>query len=121
MDELAETVHALRPAALEVADEIPAERVAVRCVLQLEVLCAVLAHDLDPGLGENGQVVAIDVLRSGDDGHPGPDFLPYALVASAYRLSGQAREHHACRAASRSAVRRRRDRIGSGGRGRAGR
>ena len=52
MDELADPVHDLRLAALEVADEVPAEGVAVGGVLGLQVLGAVLADDLDPGLGE---------------------------------------------------------------------
>ena len=56
MDELADLVHDLRLAALEVADEVPAERVAVALVLGHEVLRAVLADDLDARLGERGHV-----------------------------------------------------------------
>ena len=52
MDELADLVHDLRLSALEVADEVPAESVAVRRVLGLEVLRPVLADDLDAGLGQ---------------------------------------------------------------------
>src|SRR6266508_1173554 len=45
VDELADLVHDLRLAALEVADEVPAEPVAVGRVLRLEVLRTVLADD----------------------------------------------------------------------------
>src|SRR6266542_897217 len=55
--ELAELVHGLRLPALEVADEVPAEDVAVAGMLGLEVLRAVLADDLDPGLGEGTELV----------------------------------------------------------------
>ena len=47
----------VRLAALQVADEVPAEGVAVASVLGLEVLRAVLADDLDPGLGQRAQVL----------------------------------------------------------------
>ena len=57
MDELADPVDDLRLAALEVADEVPAEGVAVDGVLGLQVLRAVLADDLDAGLGESGHVL----------------------------------------------------------------
>ena len=57
MDELADPVDHLRLAALEMADEVPAERVAVGGVLRLEVLGAVLADHLDPRLGEGGHVL----------------------------------------------------------------
>ena len=50
--ELAELAHDRRLAALQVADEVPAEGVAVARVLRLEILRAVLADDLDAGLGE---------------------------------------------------------------------
>ena len=48
VDELADPVDDLRLSALQVADEVPAERVAVDGVLRLHVLRAVLPHDLDP-------------------------------------------------------------------------
>src|SRR5207245_3312466 len=44
MAELADPVDDFRLAALQVADEVPAERVAVRGVLCLEILGAVLTH-----------------------------------------------------------------------------
>ena len=53
MHELADAVHDLRLVRLQVPDEVPAERVAVLGVLALEVLRAVLADDLDPGLDEH--------------------------------------------------------------------
>ena len=52
MAELADRVHDLRLAALQVPDEVPAERVAVARVLRLEILRAVLADDLDARVGE---------------------------------------------------------------------
>ncbi len=51
---------------------MPAEGVAVECVLRGEILGAVLADDLDPGLGERAQVlggstylVAATIVTSG--------------------------------------------------------
>ena len=90
MDELADLVHDLRLAALEVADEVPAERVAVSCVLGLEVLRAVLAHDLDSGLGQDGHVLDGDVLRRGDDVTSGPTSSRTRASRVAHLLSGQA-------------------------------
>ena len=52
MDELAQLVHDLGLVRLQVPDEVPAEGVAVERVLALEVLRAVLPHDLDAGLRE---------------------------------------------------------------------
>ena len=52
MAQLAELVDDLRLAALQVADEVPAERVAVARVLRLEILRTVLADDLDSGVGQ---------------------------------------------------------------------
>jgi hypothetical protein len=49
-------------------DEVPAEDVAVRVVLRLEVLRAVFSDDVDARLGEGGQVLDGDVLRRRDDG-----------------------------------------------------
>jgi hypothetical protein len=66
-----------------VADEVPAKGVAVAVVLGAEVLGAVLADDLDAGLGQRGHVLQRDVLRRRDDGHVRPDLLPDALVALA--------------------------------------
>ena len=57
VDELADPVDDLRLVRLEVADEVPAERVAVDRVLALEVLGAVLADHLDPGFDEHGHVL----------------------------------------------------------------
>ena len=51
--ELADRVDDLRLAALQVADEVPAERIAVARVLRLEILRAVLADDVDAGVDEH--------------------------------------------------------------------
>ena len=76
VDELADPVHHLRLAALEVADEVPAERVAVDGVLGLQVLRSVLPDHLDPRLGERGHVFDRYVLRGRDNGHPRADLGP---------------------------------------------
>ena len=52
MAKLAERVDDRRLSALEVADEVPPEPRAVPVVLGLEVLCAVLADDLDSRVRE---------------------------------------------------------------------
>src|SRR6202012_3730457 len=78
---LAQFAHERRLAALEVADEVPVERVAVDTVLRLEILCAVLADRLGAGLREPGQGVDRDVLRRCDDGDRRADLLANALVA----------------------------------------
>ena len=83
MEELADRVHGLHLAALEMPDEVPAEGVAVDRVLRLEILRAVLAHDLDSGLGEDRQLLDRDVLRRGDDRDGVSDLSPDALVALA--------------------------------------
>ena len=83
MAELAGRVDDLRLAALQVADEVPAERVAVARVLRLEVLRAVLADDLDAGVGEHLHVVDRDVLRRDDDGDVRADLVRDARVALA--------------------------------------
>jgi hypothetical protein len=81
MAELAELAHERRLAALEVADEVPAEDVAVGVVLRAQVLGAVLPHHLDARLGQFGQVPERDVLRRRHDRHLRADLLPDALVA----------------------------------------
>ena len=58
------------------ADEVPAERVAVLGVLRLEILRAVLSDDRHSGLDEHRHLGERDVLRRGDDGHVRPDELP---------------------------------------------
>src|SRR5947209_482879 len=50
-------------AALERADEVPVEQVAVRGLLGEQVLRAVLADQRDPCVGELGELVDADVLR----------------------------------------------------------
>jgi hypothetical protein len=79
MAQLADRVDRLRLAALEVADEVPPERVAIAGVLRLEVLGAVLADDLDARLGQDCQLVDRDVLYGGDDRDPGRARLLVAL------------------------------------------
>ena len=66
-------VHGLGLPALQVADEVPAEGVAVALVLRGEVLRAVFPRDLDPRLGEHGHLVRRDVLRGCDNGHARAD------------------------------------------------
>ena len=61
-------VHHLRLVRLQVADEVPPERVAVDRVLRQQVLSAVLADDLDARLRENRELPDRDVLRRRDDG-----------------------------------------------------
>jgi hypothetical protein len=78
--QLADRVHGLRLAALEVADEVPAESVAVAGVLHLQVLGPVLADDLDARLGQDRQLVEREVLRRGDHGHSGRARLLVALA-----------------------------------------
>ena len=80
-------VDRLRLAALEVADEVPAEGVAVERVLALEVLGLVLADDLDPGLGEDAELVGVDVLRRGHDRHVRPELGSDPIDVRADRLS----------------------------------
>ena len=58
MDELADPVHDLHLVRLEVADEVPAERVAVLGVLRLEILRAVLADHGDARLEQRRHVGA---------------------------------------------------------------
>jgi hypothetical protein len=62
------------------ADEVPPEGVAVAGVLRLQVLGPVLPHHLDPGLGQHGEVIGLDVFRRGDDGDVRPDVGPDSLV-----------------------------------------
>jgi hypothetical protein len=81
--ELAELAHERRLSALEVADEVPAEGVAVGAVLRLQVLGAVLADHRDAGLRQCSQVFERDVFRRGDDGDGRADLLADALVALA--------------------------------------
>jgi hypothetical protein len=55
-------------------------------VLGLEVLRAVLADDLDPGLGERGEAVDVDVLGCRDDRNVGPELRADPLVVRANRV-----------------------------------
>ena len=64
-------VHDSRLSALQVADEVPAERVAVAFVLRLEILRPVLAHHLDARVDEDSRALERDVLRRGDHGDSG--------------------------------------------------
>jgi hypothetical protein len=57
------------------ADEVPAEGVAVASVLLLEVLRPVLAQDFDACVEENGEPTGRHVLGGDDDGDPGADLL----------------------------------------------
>ena len=81
VDELAESVDDLDLVRLQVADEMPAEGIAIGRMLSLEILRTVLSHDLHPGLDQNCHLVHGDVLRGDDDGDSVPDLLAYAAIA----------------------------------------
>ena len=81
MTELACCIHDLRLAALQMTDEMPPERIAVVGVLHLEVLRAVLPHDLDARVGEQLELVERQVLRGDDDSDAGADLLPQRYIA----------------------------------------
>jgi hypothetical protein len=81
MDELADAVHGLRLAALEVADEVPAKSVAVERVFRLEVLRSVLADHLHPSLCQDTQFLRRHVLRRRDDRDARTDLGADAVVA----------------------------------------
>src|SRR5215831_894656 len=89
--ELAGPVDDLGLVRLQVADEMPAERVAVLGVLPLELLGAVLADDLDPRLDENRHVRERDVLRRRDDRDATADVGADALVVCADGLRRRSR------------------------------
>ena len=74
MAELADRVHRLRLAALQVPDEVPPERRAIARVLRLEILRAVLADDAHARVLQRLHVVERDVLRCDDDRHARADF-----------------------------------------------
>ena len=93
MDELADPVDDLRLAALEVADEVPAEGVAVARVLRLQVLGAVLADHVDAGLGQRGHVLERHVLRGRDDGDLGRRSPPGARAGARGSASGDVPDH----------------------------
>src|ERR687897_3532739 len=80
MHELAEAVHGLRLAALQMADEVPPERVTVERVFRLQVLGSVLSDYLHPGLGQDAELLRRDILRRRDDRDTGADLGPDALV-----------------------------------------
>ena len=63
-------------AALQVADEVPFERIAPALALGLQVLQAVLADQGDPRLGQHPHVVGQDVLGRGQDLDVGPRRSP---------------------------------------------
>ena len=72
--ELAQLADRLRLAALQVADEVPAEAVAVARVLRLEILRAVLADDLDTRGRE--RVERVDARRTSSRRRPSPTARP---------------------------------------------
>ena len=119
--ELTQLAHRLRLAALQVADEVPAEAVAVARVLRLEILRAVLAHDLHARGGERVELVHRDVLRRRDDGHRRPDLGLDPLVSLADLLRRHARALPGLRAACRRAGAKRTAPDGRRCRGRSGR
>ena len=83
MAELADRVHRLRLPRLQVADEVPPERVAVDLVLGGEILRAVLPHHLDARLRKRCELGDRHVLRRDDDGDARTDLGPHALVSLA--------------------------------------
>ena len=91
MHELAHSIHDLHLVRLQVADEVPAERVGVLGVLSLELLRAVLAYDLDAGVDEHAQVLECDVLDRRDDGDAVADLRADALVVRAHGLRRHSR------------------------------
>ena len=76
-----------RLARLEVADEVPVERVAPPLVLRLEILEAVLPHRLDAGLGQHAELVGGHVLGRDDDLRAGADLVAHAGEVLAEPLS----------------------------------
>src|SRR3954451_3552610 len=70
--QLAELADGLRLPALEMPDEVPAERIAPACMLRLDILRAVLADDLDARLRQCTDLFDGQVLGGDDDG----DALP---------------------------------------------
>jgi hypothetical protein len=77
----------LHLAALELADEVPREQVAVRLLLREQVLGAVLANELDSGLRERGQALGLDVLGGGQHLDLGADPLAHRLEVAPHALS----------------------------------
>ena len=84
------------------------KRVAVARVLRLEVLGAVLAHDLDPRLGERTHLLDRDVLRRDDDRRRPARPRPGSARRLARTSSGDTRDHSldAARLARRAGARR---------------
>ncbi len=76
--------HVLDLAALELADEVPGEQVAVRLLLGEQLLGPVLAHQFDAGLGQRRQVISLDVFDRGEDLHLGADLLAHPLEVAPY-------------------------------------
>ena len=77
----------LHLAALELADEVPGEQVAVRLLLLEQLLRAVLPHQLDAGLGERGQVGGLHVLTAASTSTSGADALAHPLEVAPDALS----------------------------------
>src|SRR3954470_19079431 len=86
VDELHERDDLAHLAALELADEVPAEAVAMGGTLLLELLGAVLAEQRDAGLRQRAEVVGLDVLHGGEQLHG----LRVAARASRGRLDSRA-------------------------------
>ena len=69
MDQPHQRQDPLHLSALEVADEVPGETFADALLLGLQVLKAVLADQLHPGLGERAHLLGGDVLGRRQDLH----------------------------------------------------
>src|SRR5207247_8983684 len=92
---LSQLVHCLGLACLQVAEEVPAERVAVARMLRLEVLRAVFSHDVDACVREHLQLLDRDVLRRHDDRDARTDLFLDARVVLAHALRRQGRSRRA--------------------------
>src|SRR5256885_2541070 len=88
---LADAVHDLHLVRLQVADEVPAERVAVLGVLALELLGAILPDDVDPRLCQDRHVGDRYVLRGRDNRDALPHLAADARVVLAYALRRRSR------------------------------
>ena len=58
----------------------------MRLLLRQQLLGAVLAHELDAGLRERGQVAGLHVLDRGADLDLGADLLAHPLEVAPYAL-----------------------------------
>src|SRR5262249_53065560 len=86
VDELADPVDDLDLVRLEVPDEMPAEGVAERGVLPLQILSTVLTDDLDPRLDEDPHVLERNVLGRRPDRLAVSDLAAEMVIRSLHRF-----------------------------------